>query len=289
MLLAHFGVPQAGAILVAINTRLSPDEIACIIEHSGACVVFHTPELASLLAKVPGTVRRVDTCGEFEQFLAGGTDERLDSWITDERDCISINYTSGTTGKPKGVMYHYRGAYLNALAMALDHRLTADSVYLWTLPMFHANGWTFPWALAAVGAQSFCFPRFDPGRVWKLFEQGITHFCAAPTVLTMLVNDPAARRLDKPVRVFTAAAPPSPSLLARVVELNFEIEHIYGLTETYGPFTLNVASPKQGNLPPDEQARLKARQVTQMYAPESCAWWMSPCATCRRTDKRWAR
>jgi fatty-acyl-CoA synthase len=260
MLLAHFGVPQAGAILVAINTRLSPDEIACIIEHSGARMLFYTPELEPLLAKAPPSVRRVNTHLEFEQFLAGGTDTKLESLLADERDCISINYTSGTTGRPKGVMYHYRGAYLNALAMALDHRLTADSIYLWTLPMFHANGWTFPWALAAVGSQSYCLPRFEPARVWQLFDQGVTHFCAAPTVLTMLANDPAAHRLAKPVRVFTAAAPPSPSLLARIVELNFEIEHIYGLTETYGPFTLNIPSPSHATLPPDERARLKARQ-----------------------------
>ncbi len=192
LLLAHFGVPQAGGVLVAINTRLSADEIGYVVEHSGAGLVFYTPELEERLGKVPSRVRRLDTHRDFEEVVSGGTDGVVESWLTDEDDSITINYTSGTTGRPKGVIYHHRGAYLNALAMALDHRLTAGSAYLWMLPMFHCNGWTFPWALAAVGARSICLPRIDPAAAWRLFDEGVTHFCAAPTVLITLANDAAA-------------------------------------------------------------------------------------------------
>jgi fatty-acyl-CoA synthase len=157
-------------------------------------------------------------------------------------------------------MYHYRGAYLNALAMALDHKLTADSCYLWTLPMFHCNGWTFAWALAAVGGRSICLSRIEPAAVWRLFDENVTHFCAAPTVLIMLTNDAAAHRLKRRVRVFTAGAPPSPTLIAKMAELNFELDHVYGLTETYGPFTINIPQTDLATLSPDEQARVKARQ-----------------------------
>ncbi|HAT17601.1 MAG TPA: acyl-CoA synthetase, partial [Gemmatimonadetes bacterium] len=173
---------------------------------------------------------------------------------------LAINYTSGTTGRPKGVMYHHRGAYLNALAMVLDQRLTADSVYLWTLPMFHCNGWTFAWGLAAVGAKSVCIPRIDPTDVWRRFDEGVTHFCAAPTVLTMLVNDPAAHRLERPVRLFTAGAPPSPTIISQMAALNFELEHTYGLTETYGPCTINIPPLSLENQPEEEQSRYRARQ-----------------------------
>ena len=260
LLLAHFGVPQAGAVLVAINTRLSADEIAYVIQHSGAGIVYYTPELEVQLTKVPGEVRRLDTRRGLDEFLATGTEGEVESWLTNEDDTIAINYTSGTTGRPKGVMYHYRGAYLNALAMALDHRLSADSSYLWTLPMFHCNGWTFPWALAAVGARSICLPHITPAVAWRLFDEGVSHFCAAPTVLTMLANDAAAHRLKQPVRLFTAGAPPSPTLIARLAELNFEVDHVYGLTETYGPFTINVPRPDLAGMALDEQARFKARQ-----------------------------
>ena len=260
LLLAHFGVPLAGGVLVAINTRLSADEIRYIVEHAGAGIVFFTPELEAQLAKVPQRVRRLDTRNDLEAFLGLGGDGEIESWITDEDDPITINYTSGTTGRPKGVVYHYRGAYLNALAMALDHRLTAESCYLWTLPMFHCNGWTFPWALAAVGACNVCLRRMEAAAAWRLFDESVTHFCAAPTVLTMLANDPAAHRLTRRVRLFTAGAPPSPTLIARMAELNFELDHVYGLTETYGPFTINVPRPGLADVPLDEQARLKARQ-----------------------------
>jgi fatty-acyl-CoA synthase len=261
LLLAHFGVLQAGGILVAINTRLSSGEIGYILEHCGASTVFFDPELEPQLAEAPAGVSRVDTRQAFEALLAGGSSEPVESWMGDESETCTINYTSGTTGRPKGVMYHHRGAYLNALAMAIDMRLHTGSRYLWTLPQFHCNGWCFPWAVAAVGASAVCIPRVDPARIWDLFASGeATCFCGAPTVLTMLLNAPEARPLERPVRLFTAAAPPSPTVIGQMRELNFELEHVYGLTESYGPFTINVPAPGFEELPPDEQASMRARQ-----------------------------
>ena len=268
LLLAHFGVPQAGGILVAMNTRLNAEEIRQIVEHSGARVLFYSPELEAQLAEVPPGVRRVDIHKDFEALLAAGSDDEVESWLDHEEEPIAIDYTSGTTGRPKGVVYTHRGAYLNALAMLIEHKLTCDSGYLWTLPMFHCNGWTFTWGLPAVGARSVCIPRIDPPQVWRLFDEGrITHLCAAPTILIMLVHHPAAHRVPRPIRVMTAGAPPSPTIIAQMTELNFEIEHVYGLTESYGPFTINLARPGSESLSLPERARLKARQgVTHITA-----------------------
>ncbi len=267
LLLAHFAVPLAGGVLVAINTRLSPGEVAYIVQHSGATRVFVSADLLAVLAEVPPTVQRVLLGPDFEALLAHGTEAPVEPWLTCEDEPISINYTSGTTGRPKGVVYHHRGAYLNALAMVIDHKVLRESRYLWTLPMFHCNGWCFTWGLAAVGAESICIPRIEPGPTWQLFDGGVTHFCAAPTVCTMLVTDPAAHRLARPVRLFTAGAPPSPTLIARMGELNFQLDHVYGLTEVYGPFTVNVPAPGQEALSAEEQAKLAARQGV----PNPCA------------------
>jgi acyl-CoA synthetase (AMP-forming)/AMP-acid ligase II len=261
LLLGHFGIPQAGGIIVAINTRLSPDEVAYIVEHSGSKTVFVDEELEPLLASVPASVRRIRTGNELEDFLATGSDAPVESWLVDEYETIAIDYTSGTTGRPKGVMYHHRGAYLNGLAMVIDLKCDVSSRYLWTLPMFHCNGWTFTWGLAAVGAASVCVPKVDPAQIWPMFDRGeATCFCGAPTVLTMLVNAPEAHPLKSKVRLFTAAAPPSPTIIAQMGELGFELEHVYGLTETYGPFTINVSPPGVEDEDLQTQARLKSRQ-----------------------------
>jgi fatty-acyl-CoA synthase len=260
LLVAHFGVPLASGVLVAINTRLNADEVAYIVEHCGARAVFFTSELGPQLERIPRHVKRFDLSRDWEPFLATGSDARIESPVRSEDEPISINYTSGTTGRPKGVVYHHRGAYLNALAMVLDHRLTADSRYLWTLPMFHCNGWCFPWATAAAGACNVCIGRIDPAQVWNLFQEGVTHFCAAPTVCSMLMAHPSARRLERRVRLFAAGAPPSPTLIARMSELNFEIDHVYGLTEVYGPFTIAVAAPGEDKLPLGQRAARQARQ-----------------------------
>src|SRR5205823_7764313 len=261
LLLAHFAVPQAGGVLVAVNTRLNADEVAYILDHSGARTVFYSPELEPQLSSASAAVRRVDVEQELEDLPRPGSDAPLDSLLEDEYDTVAIDYTSGTTGRPKGVMYHHRGAYLNAVAMTIENRLTPDSACLWTLPMFHCNGWSHTWALVAAGARSICIPRVDPPEVWRLLEsEGITHFNAAPTVLTILANDPAAHRLSHRVRVCTGGAPPSPTLIAQMEELNVELVHLYGLTESFGPFTLNLPQPRLAGTDAAEKARFKARQ-----------------------------
>jgi fatty-acyl-CoA synthase len=279
MLEAHFGVPLAGAILVAINTRLHPEEIAYILDHSGARVLLVDAELARLVEPVRNRLTGVDLIvtyedpaaagvhlagPDYESFLAGGSPEAPPVWpIEDEEDVIAIDYTSGTTGRPKGVMYTHRGAYLNSLGELLETRLTSDGVYLWTLPMFHCNGWCYPWAVTAIGATHVCLRRLDPAEAWRLVrEQGVTHFCAAPTVLIALVNHPAATEAPLPRKliVSTAAAPPTPTIIAQVEALGAEIVHVYGLTEVYGPHTVCEWQPHWNELPGEEQARIKARQ-----------------------------
>jgi fatty-acyl-CoA synthase len=260
LLLAHFAVPQAGGALVAINTRLAADEVGYIVLHSGATMLFYSRALEEQASKA-GRLRRIELGDAFEDFLSTGFEEPVESWLEDEYETIALDYTSGTTGRPKGVMYHHRGAYMNALGMIIEDRLQADSVYLWTLPMFHCNGWSHTWALPAAGAKSVCLARIDPPEVWRLLEsEGITHFNAAPTVLIMLANDPSARRLEQRVRVCTGGAPPSPTLIAQMDELNIELVHLYGLTESYGPFTINVVQPEVAAMSAEEQARFKARQ-----------------------------
>jgi fatty-acyl-CoA synthase len=251
---------MAGGVIVAINTRLSAGEVGYILTHSGSRFLFLSPELAPLADSVPEGVERCLLGDELEQLLSTGGDAPVASWLAGEDDLCAIDYTSGTTGRPKGVMYHHRGAYLNALGMVIEEGLTATSNYLWTLPMFHCNGWSHTWAVAAAGSTSTCVQRVVPPRVWELLAEGaITHFNAAPTVLIMLANDPAARRLGQRVRVCTGGAPPSPTLIAQMERLNIELVHLYGLTETYGPLTINVPPP---GLPPDAEtiARYKARQ-----------------------------
>lgn len=261
LLLAHFGVPQAGGVLVAINTRLMPEEVAYIINHSGSRMVFHSPDLIPALAQAPPAVLRIQIGPEFEAFLATGSEDPVESWLDSEDELCAIDYTSGTTGRPKGVMYHHRGAFLNALAMVVENRLTAASSHLWTLPMFHCNGWSHTWAVAAAGSKSVCVPRVDPAEVWRLLEtEAITHFNAAPTVLIMLANDPAAHRLERRVRVCAGGAPPSPTLIAQMASFNIDLVHLYGLTETYGPLTINVAPADFDTWSESRQAEYRARQ-----------------------------
>ncbi len=261
LLLSHFAVPQAGGILVAINTRLNAREVGYILEHSGSRFAFYSPELKEQLELAPQDVPRIQLGSGFESFLATRTEDAVDSWLEDEYDTIAIDYTSGTTGTPKGVMYHHRGAYLNALGMVIENHLSVDSVFLWTLPMFHCNGWSHTWAVVAAGARSVCIPRIDTALIWRLLEsEGITHFNAAPTVLIMLAADPAAHPLSRRVRVCTGGAPPSPTLITRMRELNIELVHLYGLTECYGPATINLPQPGVELMTPAEQAQFQARQ-----------------------------
>ena len=268
MLEAHFGVPAAGGILVAVNNRLSSAEIGYILGHSGARYLLLDSELEALtkpleLAGVT-VIRCTGTGGpedSYEQFLASGSASRPPSWLEHEEETISINYTSGTTGRPKGVQYTYRGAYLNALGEVIHAGLSADSVYLWTLPMFHCNGWCFPWAVTAVAARHVTLRSVDPHLIWELIDhEGVTHYNGAPTVQLMILNHPRAHRLDRPVTALVAAAPPSPTLLGRMSELNLRVVHVYGLTETYGPITVSPEQEGWRELPVTERAKHLARQ-----------------------------
>jgi fatty-acyl-CoA synthase len=270
MLEAHYGVPSAGAVLVAINIRLTADEVAYILGHSGTRILVVDPSLAHLVADAE--VERVLVTGEggsYEDFLAAASEGEPEDRLADEDDTISINYTSGTTGRPKGVMYTHRGAYLNALAEAAHARLDSRSVYLWTLPMFHCNGWCFTWAVTAAGGTHVCLPKVDPPLVWRLFEQeGVTHMNGAPTVLVMLASDPSATKLVQPVLVTTAGAPPPPAVIERTETLGFAVNHVYGLTETYGPITICEWNPAWDELDTEERARLKARQGVNMLTAD---------------------
>jgi fatty-acyl-CoA synthase len=262
LLEAHYGVPFAGAVLVALNPRLTADDLARIVEHAGASVLIYDAAYQSTagdIAKRSRGLRLVAAEDDYETLLERAQPYR--AALEDERALLSLNYTSGTTGAPKGVMYHHRGAYLQALAMAMHAQLRAGSVFLWTLPMFHCNGWCFTWAVTAAGATHLCCPKVEPALIWQhLKSSGVTHFNAAPTVLVMLAWHEAAASAARRVRVATGGAPPTPALLERMAELGMEVTHLYGLTETFGPAVICDWHPEWDALPQQDQARFKARQ-----------------------------
>ena len=276
MIEAHFGVNLAGGMLVCINTRLSTGEIEYILNHSGSTFLFCDTELAEIvrpvydkLETVKQTINIVDVEGfeglpgtDYEAFLDQGSPEPVEKVIEDEEEEISINYTSGTTGRPKGVVFCHRGAYLNAINEILETGIRASSVYLWTLPMFHCNGWCFIWGVTAIGGTHVCLRKFEPPDVWALIEkEGVTHLNGAPVVLIALLNDPGRpEKLERPLTITTAGAPPSPTLIEQVQSIGAEIFHVYGLTETYGPTTICAPQPGWGDKSSKEQGQLLARQ-----------------------------
>jgi fatty-acyl-CoA synthase len=280
LLVAHFAVLQARAVLVAINTRLKAEEVGYILEHSGAKIVFCDPELAPQVNGVPGGLSGAPILVNVEDPIAGITGTPLDgptyaafvegapmlpvrADIDDEERLTSINYTSGTTGQPKGVMYTHRGAFLNALGEMYVHGLGRDSVYLWTLPLFHCNGWCFPWAVTGAGGTHVMLRAVRPDHIRTLIdEEGVTHFNGAPTVLLMIAEAEEFQgvRFDPPLRVATGGAPPSPTILQRMDELGIRIIHLYGLTETYGPHVYCEMQPSWEGFDVEGKARVMARQ-----------------------------
>ncbi|NEN92901.1 MAG: long-chain-fatty-acid--CoA ligase [Okeania sp. SIO3H1] len=289
MLEAHFGVPLAGGVLVAINIRLAAKDISYILNNCGARLLFVDTELSHLVASVRDELEsveeiinivdsQIETTGEklpgtdYETFLTTGSSDPISSSLTDENEPISINYTSGTSGQPKGVVYTHRGAYLNALGEALELGMNNNSIYLWTLPMFHCNGWCFTWGVVAVGGTHICMRKFFPNTVVSLImDEGVTHFCGSPTILIALANDRAIKKLQlsHPLRVATAGAPPSPTIIQTMEELGIDITHVYGLTETYGPHSVCEWQAPWDNLPMAERAKLKARQgVAYIHAAQ---------------------
>ena len=286
MLVAHFAVPLAGAVLVAINTRLSTEEVRYILDHSGAKLLVADAALAATVTPVAAelaTVTEIVTVTDpaapgsggpegpdYAEFLGRGAEGAALPWaVHDELATISINYTSGTTGQPKGVMYTHRGAYLNSLSEIVHSAHTPDSVYLWTLPMFHCNGWCTPWAVTAIGATHVCLREVRGEVIWALIrEHGVTHLNGAPTVVTTIMNAPEATTLEYQLVVTTAGAPPSPTTILQMERMGFRIVHVYGLTETYGPYSVNQFQRQWMECDEEERARLQARQGVGMLTAE---------------------
>jgi fatty-acyl-CoA synthase len=284
MLVANFGVPLAGAVMVPINTRLSADEVRYICDHSGAkLLVVDTEYLQALAPVLDGlkTIQEVvavsDPLGpaspeaaefahiSYDGLMARGSDDPLPWTVDDELSLIAINYSSGTTGQPKGAMYTHRGAYLNALGEIIHQRFDPESVYLWTLPMFHCSGWCTAWAVTGIGATHVCLRAVRADVIWRLFdEEHVTHLDGAPTVLVTIAEAPQAHKLDRELVATVAGAAPGPTVIARMRELGARIVHVYGMTEVYGPYTINEWQPGWTALPPGEQARRQARQGVAM-------------------------
>jgi fatty-acyl-CoA synthase len=282
MLEAHYGVPMAGAVLNALNFRLDARSIAFILEHGGAKFLIADKEfsdtieetLALLTRKIPVIDIDDPLCAgdkggkllgekDYEAFLLEGEADFDWPRPADEWQAICLLYTSGTTGNPKGVVYSHRGAYLNALGNALAFRLSPRSVYLWTLPMFHCNGWTYTWAVTAAGGTHVCLRRVDPALIFPAIKTyGITHMCGAPIVLTMLIHAPSEVKVkfDQIVEVATGGAAPPSSVIAAMESMGFRVTHLYGLTESYGPATLCAWQAEWDGLALHERALLMARQ-----------------------------
>jgi len=261
----HYAVPWRGAVLVPLNTRLSASEIDYILRHSGAGLLVVTEEFADAGVRVARElgipVLSAGPEGDYKARLAAAAPAPVA--CVDERSLLGINYTSGTTGQPKGVMTHHRGAYLQSLALMVHLQMSADATYLWTLPMFHCNGWCLTWGITGVGGTHVCLRKIDPERIWHLLRaEGVTHFSAAPTVLTMIAEaaGAAGTPLAQCVAVQTGGSPPSPALLRRLESLGLDVTHLYGLTETFGPIAINEWRREWDVLDADQQAALRARQ-----------------------------
>ncbi|HEY5896758.1 MAG TPA: acyl-CoA synthetase [Burkholderiales bacterium] len=284
---AHFGVAMAGATLNTLNTRLDAEAIAFMLDHGEARLLLTDREFAPTIEGALKLVKRkiavVDVedaefgagkrLGEltYEQLLAEGDPNFAWRWPEDEWEAISLNYTSGTTGNPKGVVYHHRGAYLNAVGNILVWGMPHHSVYLWTLPMFHCNGWCFPWTMAANAGTSVCLRKVDATAIFELIRKHrVTHYCGAPIVHQTLINAPdeMKRGIDHQVNALVAAAAPPAAMIEGMQKMGFNLTHVYGLTETYGPATVCAKHPEWSELPLADQVRLNGRQGVRYHVQE---------------------
>jgi fatty-acyl-CoA synthase len=287
---AHFGVPATGAVLNTVNTRLDAEAIAFILNHGEAKVLLTDREYARTMVKAvelagrtdmlvidvddpeyQGPGERIGTL-EYEALLAEGDAEAAFDMPEDEWNAISLNYTSGTTGNPKGVVYHHRGAYLNAMSNIISWGMPPHSVYLWTLPMFHCNGWCFAWTMAANAGINVCLRRVDPRLIFQAIrEHKVTHYCGAPIVHSMLANAPEQWRegIEHKVSGLIAAAPPPAAVIEGMAKIGFDVTHVYGLTETYGPASVCAKHDHWADLPLAEQVTLNGRQGVRYHAQEA--------------------
>ncbi len=284
----HFGVPMCGAVLNTLNTRLDAETIAFMLNHGEAKVLItdreYSPMVKKALAGLGREILVVDVddpehtgpgecvgSTDYESLLATGHPDYAWQPPADEWDAISLNYTSGTTGNPKGVVYHHRGAYLNALSNIVSWGMPPQSVYLWTLPMFHCNGWCFPWTVAANSGTNVCLRRVDAKLILDAIrEHKVSHYCGAPIVHSMLVSAPAEWRegINHKVSALVAAAPPPAAVIEGMGKIGFDITHVYGLTETYGPAAVCARHVEWLDLPLDEQVRLNGRQGVRYHCQE---------------------
>ena len=287
MVEAHFGIPMAGAVLNALNTRLDPEAVAFMLDHGEAKVLIVDPEFAPVVARAlplrqrttaltvidvedalfTGAVQRIGST-TYEGFLASGDPAFAWALPGDEWDAIALNYTSGTTGNPKGVVYHHRGAAINAISNVLEWDMPKHAVYLWTLPMFHCNGWCFPWTVAARAGVNVCLRKVEAQAVFDAMRaHGVTHYCGAPIVHGLLVNAPAAMKVGLPtgMKAMVAGAAPPASMIEGMEQMGFELTHVYGLTEVYGPAAVCAKQDHWDALPIGERARLNARQGVRYH------------------------
>jgi fatty-acyl-CoA synthase len=290
MLEAHNAVPALGAVLCPINTRLDAGAIGFILRHCAAKVVLTDREFSPVMRRAleaAGTRPKVididdplgsggETIGssDYETVIAGGDPNFPLRLPADEWQAISLNYTSGTTGNPKGVVLHHRGAYLNAVANALTFQLSPSSVYLWTLPMFHCDGWTYTWAVTLAGGTHVCLRRVDPTEIFPaISEHNVTHMCGAPVVLSMLIHAPDSvrRRFDQTVQIATGGAAPPSAVIARMEEMGFAVTHLYGLTESFGPATVCMWQPELDTMALPEKSAFMARQGVNTPMMEDAA------------------
>ncbi len=287
LLEAHYGVPMAGAVLNALNTRLDAATIAFILQHGGAKVLIADREFSEVveaaLARLetrPLVIDIDDPEGEggslrgeldYEAFLAGGDPAFAPVLPEDEWDAICLNYTSGTTGNPKGVVYHHRGAYLNAVGNLIAFGLTPQAVYLWTLPMFHCNGWTYTWAVTAAAGTHVCLRRVDPALIYPLIrDEGVSHMCGAPIILNMLIHAPESVKLafEQTVEIVTGGAAPPSAVIEAMEAQGFRVTHMYGLTECYGPATLCAWQDDWDGLDLQARSAKMARQGVSLLTLE---------------------